>query len=665
MNREPLSDADINAGKDFGNLMQAYKAAQPPFFKTPKFWFGASAVVVATVAAVLVYTKVLQPDTLPSAPDATTAFVNPPMPEADIKRDVYVLDTERDTTLTHSTGTKLRIPAHAFKDAAGNVVKGKVELHYREFHDVVDVILAGIPMTYDSAGQRYHFETAGMMEISATQNGKALFTNADAPIQVNIASRDSRDVFNSYYLDTAKREWQYIATANYTDKVAANGTIADGMALSDLAKGRKLFESSCNPCHSPMYDGTGPALKGAVARWDATPNFKGKTGREWLYSWIKNYNDGVNAKHPYSVAMSDSRPSAQNLYAGLTDEDCKNIMAYVETEDSGYARDFSMVDAQVIAYASERSRDSISRQIAVLRTKFDNVKAEIKVLETKKPVEPKKIDKSKPRFSIKVDEKEFPEIALYKGMKFQVVDISKYDEKKAKVMWDDISMKRIPNSLNYEITFSNTTANYVIEATPVFDTKEYAEAKKLYNEKFEAYESALATKKAEEAKLKADIEKRANEVRAAMQKEIEAQQQRQREYEASLTQTNLIYRTFTINGFGIYNCDRPQVYPSGSNCNVQYADGQSKELLHTTTVYLVEKGRNAVFTFSGDEGHKLKFNPAKENLIWVIDAHGRNAIIKPGDFDLATKGNKEAVLNMEVLNGQFKSAEEIKAYLQI
>ncbi|MBS1611456.1 MAG: hypothetical protein JST49_01405, partial [Bacteroidetes bacterium] len=305
------------------------------------------------------------------------------------------------------------------------------------------------------------------------------------------------------------------------------------------------------------------------------------------------------------------------------------------------------------------------KETEVLQTRLTEVRTEIKVLETKKPVEPKTIDKSKPRFSIKVDEKEFPEIALYKGMKFQVVDISKYDEKKAKVMWDDITMKRVPNSLNYEITFSNTTSNYVIEASPVFDTKEYAEAKKLYNEKFEAYESALATKKAEEAKLKADIEKRANEVRAAMQKEIETQQQRQREYEASLSQTNLIYRTFTLNGFGIYNCDRPQVYPSGGNCNVQYADAQSKELLNATTVYLVEKGRNALFTFYGEEGKKLKFDPSKENLIWIIDAQGRNSIVKPSAFDAATKGKKQAMLDMEVLNGKFKSAEEIKAYLQI
>ena len=199
----------------------------------------------------------------------------------------------------------------------------------------------------------------------------------------------------------------------------------------------------------------------------------------------------------------------------------------------------------------------------------------------------------------------------------------------------------------------------------MFDTKEYADAKKIYNEKFEAYETALATKKAEEAKLKADMEKRANEVRAAMQKEIEAQQQRQREYEASLSQTNLIYRTFTLNGFGIYNCDRPQVYPSGANCNVQYAEAQSKEQIYANTVYLIEKGRNAVFTFYGAEGKKLKFDPSKENMIWVIDTQGRNSIIKPNAFEAATKGKKDAVLDMEVLNGKFKSAEEIKAYLQI
>lgn len=555
MNREPLSDADINAGKDFGNLMQAYKAAKPPFFKAPKFWFGATAAIVATVVGVLIYTNALKLDNLPGVA-TETAFINPSMPEADVKRDVYVIDGGQDTMITHSTGSKLHIPANAFRDAAGNIVKGKVKLHYREFHDVVDVILAGIPMTYDSAGQRYHFETAGMMEISATQNGTALFTNPDAPIQVYIASRDGRDVFNSYYLDTAKREWQYIARANY------------------------------NPQQMPA---------------------------------------------PVGAPTTEPPAYSEKLYRAMTGE-------------------------PTAEQAQER---------AVLQTELGEVRAEIKQLEAKKPVEPKTIDKNKPRFSIKVDEKEFPEIAIYKGMKFQVVDISKYDEKKAKVMWDDITMKRVPNSLNYEITFSNNSSKYVIEATPVFDTKEYTEAKMIYNEKFEAYETALATKKAEEAKLKADIEKRANEVRAAMEREIEAQKQRQREYEANLSQTNLIYRTFTINNFGIYNCDQPQVYPSGANCNVQYADRQTKESLNCGTAYLIEKGKNAVFTLYGDEGRKLRYDPSKENLIWIVDVHGRNAIMKASEFNAAIKGKKEAVLDMEVMNGKFKSASEIKAYLQI
>lgn len=217
-NREPLTDADISAGKDFGKLMQGYQASKVPFFKTAKFWFGTSAVTItAAVALFMVYAKTMAPDNLPGT-EQTIAFINPPMPEADIKREAYEINTSADTTLFYNTGSIIHIPANAFLDANGKPVTGKVELHYREFHDAIDVLLAGIPMTYDSAGDCYHFETAGMMEISATQNGKPLNTNPNAPITVDMVSSDIRDVFNSYYLDTTEKRWEYLAVSNYTGR---------------------------------------------------------------------------------------------------------------------------------------------------------------------------------------------------------------------------------------------------------------------------------------------------------------------------------------------------------------------------------------------------------------------------------------------------------------
>ncbi len=94
--------------------------------------------------------------------------------------------------------------------------------------------------------------------------------------------------------------------------------------------GKSLFKSNCAACHNPKVDGTAPALQGVTARWNAYGKFKGKTGEQWLKSWIRNWNDAVNAHHPYAIAMMNSRPSMMNVFATLKDSDIDAIIFYVE-----------------------------------------------------------------------------------------------------------------------------------------------------------------------------------------------------------------------------------------------------------------------------------------------------------------------------------------------
>ena len=90
-----------------------------------------------------------------------------------------------------------------------------------------------------------------------------------------------------------------------------------------------------------------------------------------------------------------------------------------------------------------------------------------------------KTDKKKPRFSIKVDEKEFPELSAYNNLKFQVVDEKGYDMKKASVVWEDVQLKRVNGTLNYEITFINRDESFTVVATPAVDEISYDAAIKV------------------------------------------------------------------------------------------------------------------------------------------------------------------------------------------
>lgn len=101
------------------------------------------------------------------------------------------------------------------------------------------------------------------------------------------------------------------------------------------SEGKSLFKSNCAACHNPKVDGTGPALQGVTARWEAAGEYKGKTGTQWLYTWIKNYNDPVNAGYKYAMDMANSRPSAMNIFATLKDADIENMLLYIENPDIG------------------------------------------------------------------------------------------------------------------------------------------------------------------------------------------------------------------------------------------------------------------------------------------------------------------------------------------
>ena len=101
------------------------------------------------------------------------------------------------------------------------------------------------------------------------------------------------------------------------------------------AEGKALFKGNCASCHNPKADGTGPALMGVTKRWEDAGAYKGKSGNEWLHTWIHNWNDAVASGNPYAVSMSNSRPSAMNLFTTLKDADIDNILLYVENPDAG------------------------------------------------------------------------------------------------------------------------------------------------------------------------------------------------------------------------------------------------------------------------------------------------------------------------------------------
>lgn len=203
---EKLTETDIKNSQNFDKVYTSYIKSKPPFYKNPLL-IG-SIVVITVVASIFIAGK-YKANKVEENQQKNTAFINPPLKGVDVAFETYLVNTTNDTGLTTKSGSKIKIPKNVFVDKDGKDISGKVEIRYREFHDGVDFFLSGIPMTYDSGGTKYTFESAGMIEMQGFQNGQPIYIKSDKNIKVEMVSQQTEDKYNVYYLDTLKRNWQY------------------------------------------------------------------------------------------------------------------------------------------------------------------------------------------------------------------------------------------------------------------------------------------------------------------------------------------------------------------------------------------------------------------------------------------------------------------------
>lgn len=85
-------------------------------------------------------------------------------------------------------------------------------------------------------------------------------------------------------------------------------------------EGKALFEQNCKSCHHPVKNLTGPALKGAKAKWEANGDD--------IYAWVKNpqaqYDAGVKSALAINYLVGGMPGQAVN------DEEIDAILKYVD-----------------------------------------------------------------------------------------------------------------------------------------------------------------------------------------------------------------------------------------------------------------------------------------------------------------------------------------------
>jgi hypothetical protein len=228
INRTKISDEEIESRKDFDALVKKFKEQSIQDAKARKRFPKVRKLVYTTVIAgfLVVCTVTVNELTQNNTHDKTATnlthtkttltdkekskFIQPIKKESKLAYSKYTVNAKSGGVITHKTSSQITVPKSAFVKKDGKEVTGNVEIHYREMHDVADQLVSGIPMTYDSAGSKMHFESAGMIDIKGFHEGEEVYIRPGKNLDINMVSRKDGSRFNLYSLDTVGKKWDFI-----------------------------------------------------------------------------------------------------------------------------------------------------------------------------------------------------------------------------------------------------------------------------------------------------------------------------------------------------------------------------------------------------------------------------------------------------------------------
>ena len=363
--REKLSDQEISQQMNFDKFISGYTPIKSWFSKLTQF----NSLIVSTAVVLVAAGYLIFRPAKTESIVAIKPFVDPPVQTMDLVSTVFACNNQADTTLVYKTGTIIHVPESAFTDENGNDVKGPVEVRFREFHDPVDIILSGIPMHYDSAGEHYQLESAGMFEVLAFQRGQALQLKPGKEITVNMVSHTNNgNDYNIYYLDTTKRQWNYISE-NTEKNNTCKPLFERNPAYAKEFEANDKFESMNNPVLPK---------KGDPRAYNFTIDFKRSEFPELaVYNGLK-FEPIENKKKFHSslarktwddvvIARESDRGYVITFYA---EKDSHSIKVVPVVDEKNYAetmKDFEKRQRQYIAYLSEKKKYAKEKRDSLYR----------------------------------------------------------------------------------------------------------------------------------------------------------------------------------------------------------------------------------------------------------------------------------------------------------
>jgi hypothetical protein len=255
-----------------------------------------------------------------------------------------------------------------------------------------------------------------------------------------------------------------------------------------------------------------------------------------------------------------------------------------------------------------------------------------------KAKEPKKINKptpGRPTFFLEGSYNEFPELAAFDNVIFEVGPENKnYRQEMHDITWSDVKVSEGPiKGKNYLLTLSYRNQVEKLIVYPTLTGENFDKAEKKYLKKFAEYEALVEKRESDEKRLMAELEAKQKVYLADLQKKKEeyakerrlledrasaTEQKNQEASFSSLSSSIKAVRVFSISRFGIYNSDCPHNLPSGKTVNPIFVLNEGGSLVIPDLIYVVDHNTKIVISLAQKDGFKLNYDPFNSYSICVI-----------------------------------------------
>lgn len=260
------------------------------------------------------------------------------------------------------------------------------------------------------------------------------------------------------------------------------------------------------------------------------------------------------------------------------------------------------------------------------------------------PIIPQKRDPKTLVFDLDVNLSQYPELKYFNGIVWQFAGLhaNNNPEKMPWVFtekWSNVSLKKIPDSKNlFALSLTSRKNNFSTVVAPVLKEKDYQKAMTSFEDKMLQYDEQVKKREAIEATASREAD---------------------------------LLRTFVVNNFGIYNCDR--IYQQADVMQITAKFKLDKEVpeaeLNTLKVFqLTGKNRTVISYGIYNNMVNLVFDQADNNKLLIALPGNKIAVCSNEDFKSITGRllpgeSREGVFTLHVLDNANQNAESLMATL--